>query len=361
MQDRKKEGSPSHASSWFSMTNVYLALSKAALVVPTQPMQVIMRRQQASLADKKSPKPISIIQTFKLIMAENARVAGTEQPAPFKQKISAFFKGGGNGAFKEFIKNGAYKAPLITGAPKLAGTVLSSTGLDANFSERQYYFIRAFVAGNIASIGDNLFGGIFERRATYLATLKPGQVRMSLFQEALAASSKVEFVSSMYKGFVPATAKSSVAFVTFYAVSDPIKEKVKKWYGVKPGDKETWTLLLTTAALVGASVATTSSPLDIIKTGAQMAEGKKVGLMEGLRHNYKAFGLVGMTAGLPMKFLLVVGGWALTYAVTQSDKVKHVADHSVPTQQGFGLFRSPFKAGVPEAKPTVPVSPKPSR
>ena len=90
-------------------TSVLLASAKAMLVPATQPLQVVMRHQQASLSQGNY---IPAAQAFKQVnTAASARMLLGLSSSLFRGFIPAMTK--------EAFKNGTYKALLFKGAPKL--------------------------------------------------------------------------------------------------------------------------------------------------------------------------------------------------------------------------------------------------
>jgi hypothetical protein len=287
--------------------NCTLAFGKLFLVIPTQPLHVVMRRQQGALASE-SPRVLSFNEAYKEIR--------------FNKPMSALFKGTAPGIIKEFSKNLLYKGALITGAPHLAESVLPEPVKNYT-SSKQYYLIKCLLAGCIASVSDAVLGGPLERIATYRATSQGKEADASFSKEFLQISSFKGKFSFLYKGFVPTALKGSLAFSTMFSMSQPIKHWTASLYGHSPKDAAPWYSIGTSAILGGLVVAIVSSPLDIIKTQAQMPGSKGKNTFKALWDNYSLHGIRGIVAGLPAKTAMITMGWSLNFfAMQKMDEYK---------------------------------------
>lgn len=287
----------------YMKANFMLALGKLMLVIPTQPLHVVMRRQQGALASNENPRVLSFNQAYKEIR--------------FGQPMSALFKGMMPGTAKEFSKNLVYKGALITGAPTLAESVLPQS-LKSYTSATQYHLVKCVLAGCIASVSDAVLGGPLERLATFRSTAQGKDANASYskeFAQNRLLQDKIRFV---YKGFVPTVIKGGLAFSTMFTLSQPIKQWTAKIYGLSPKSPAPWYSLGTSAILGGLAVALVSSPFDIIKTQAQMPASKGKSAYNALLDNYKLHGLRGVTAGLPAKTAMITMGWSLNFFANQA-------------------------------------------
>ena len=140
------------ASRWkdYGKTGLVLGACKALLVPATQPLQVIMRHQQAQLANGMSLKAPTAL---KEITQSSARSFGVP---------SALFRGSLSAMTKEAIKNGTYKAVAFKGAPKLVKHYFPSQQNPIHSPLGQHLFI-SMLASGVASSADTLIGGPFER------------------------------------------------------------------------------------------------------------------------------------------------------------------------------------------------------
>lgn len=302
----------------YMKANFMLALGKLILVIPTQPLHVVMRRQQGALASGDNPRVLSFKEAYKEIR--------------FGQPMSALFKGMMPGTAKEFSKNLVYKGALITGAPSLAESALPQS-LKNYTSGTQYHLIKCVLAGCIASVSDAVLGGPLERLATFRSTSQGKEANASYSQEFAQNRLLGDKIRFVYKGFVPTVIKGGLAFSTMFTLSQPIKNRTASFYGLSPKDAAPWYSLGTSAILGGLAVALVSSPFDIIKTQAQMPASKGKSAYKALSDNYKLHGLRGVTAGLPAKTAMITMGWSLNFFANQAfeelkDKHKMTDNHS---------------------------------
>ncbi len=327
---------------FFSSANLELGFWKATMVLPTQPLQVIMRAQQAALASKTNPRALTAFQAFAEIAKQNSGNA-TVAKRSWRSILQPFFKGGAIGAAKEGLKNTTYKAPLITGAPNLADKILAPTQAKKKLSPLQYHVLNSFVSGGVAASVDVGLGGALEAWATFLSTAQGKDAKASFVQEVKEAPRLTAKLQLLYRGFIPATVKSSVAFTTFFISAEPIKTGVRQLYGLKEHERMSWGAMLLSAFASGTLVALTSSPADIAKTQSQMPNSKGRKLIPALKANYKTYGLVGMTAGMPLKCLLIITGWGLNFVITQREK---------PSEQGMFKQQKPVDKPKNDSSPT---------
>jgi hypothetical protein len=315
MKDRKGEGSASGLT-WqdYLKANAILSVSKTAMVFATQPLQVIMRMQQGSLANKTNPQYLSALNAVKKI------VKGNHAPASVTSVSSLFVKGAGVGALKELLKNGIYKGALITGAPGLADKALAPLNLADITSPAQYQIIRSLAAGTIAGCADVVLGGPLEAWATYLSTSQGEHAKANYWQEVQAQKTYSAKVQRIYIGAAATAVKGSIAAATLFITKAPINAWVVQAYDVQDPKKMPWLPTLTSALLSGGAVALTSSPFDIIKTQSQMPNPSQKSVLAGLASNFTTYGIRGVTAGLPLKFVMITMGWALTDLATQIHK-----------------------------------------
>ena len=301
---------------FFLKTNFMLALGKVILVIPTQPLHVVMRRQQGALASNP-PRVLSFGEAYSEIR--------------MNQPMKALFKGTLPGSVKEFSKNLFYKGALITGAPHLAESLLPQS-IKEYTSTTQYHLIKCVFAGSIASFSDALLGGGLERIATYRATSQGKEADASFSKEFLQNQTVLGKIRFLYKGFVPTALKGTLAFSTMFAVSQPIRYHTAAMYGHSPKDAAPWYSSLTSAFLAGLAVAFVSSPLDIIKTQAQMPGSKGKNTFRALHDNYSLHGLRGITAGLPAKTAMITMGWSLNFfAMQKMDEYKEKRNQTETT------------------------------
>lgn len=285
-------------------SNFLLALGKSLLVFPTQPLQVLMRHQQGSLASDP-PRILSIQESYNEIR--------------FKQPMQALFKGVRLSAAKELAKNGIYKATLISGAPDLAESILPER--PKNYAtEAQYNLVKCLVAGFIASVSDAILGGSIDRIATFQATSQGKKADANFSQELKQVNSVFGKVGFLYKGFAANSIKGSFAFTTMFYVSAPITHWSASIYKHSLEEKAPWYSSATSAILAGIAVAIVSSPWDIVKTQAQMPGSKDKGTCRALYDNYSRHGLRGVTAGLPAKTAMITIGWSLNSLFMQKTK-----------------------------------------
>lgn len=282
--------------------NLVLTALKAGIIFPTQPLQVIMRHQQAILRSE-TPRTLTAFNAAREIRTQGGYLS--------------FFKGGTAGMGKEVAKNATYKGALINGAPELASKILPNS-LDT-LSPTTYRISQAVVAGQIAAISDVVFGGIPEAYATFRATSQGAYSNASFFDGLMQERGVLAKVASMYRGFLPALAKGSVAFTTFFGAQYPIKRAACRLFGIEHDMDKPWYVTALTAVGTGAAVAATSSPFDIVKTQAQMPGGDiHTQLWRALQQNYRVHGINGIAAGLPIKAAMITIGWGMSFLAMHS-------------------------------------------
>eukprot|EP00592_Proboscia_alata_P000199 CAMPEP_0194373876 /NCGR_PEP_ID=MMETSP0174-20130528/22280_1 /TAXON_ID=216777 /ORGANISM="Proboscia alata, Strain PI-D3" /LENGTH=312 /DNA_ID=CAMNT_0039153155 /DNA_START=128 /DNA_END=1066 /DNA_ORIENTATION=- len=301
----------------YAQASLYLSITKALIVPATQPLQVVMRAQQTALSKSA---PMSALNTYKSI-ARNAQ-------GPL---MKSMFRGTAAAMTKEAIKNGTYKAVLFKGAPKLVSKYLSSPTTKSMGSVSQHLSI-AFVGANIAAFADTLLGGPFERYATYRVTSQGASENASFLAELKTRGSIQQQAKFVYKGSTALYLKTGIACFTLFAAAKPAQSFINSSIGLKPGDEIPLAASGITAFVTGAAVAVASSPFDIVKTIHQMPNtGGESSTMAVLKTNYTKFGLKGLSAGLPIKTVMVIIGWGAVSAITQQSS-------TVP-EYGQALFR----------------------
>ena len=304
MLERKQDTkTDSHADvSW--KTKILFGAAKAAAVIPTQPLHVIQKMQQA--------KFMTAPQAFAEIRKSN--------------NFSAFFKGTTAGAGKEFIKCVGYKAWLLNGAPGYAKMMLP-----ASLSPQEHPLLHASVAGTFAGVSDLLLGGPLDNVSTFQSTSQGAHAKAKFFEKAAAPESFLKqgsgIVKRLYRGALPAGLKSSVAFTTSFYTKKPIKNWVKDMYHIPGNTEMPWYATFTSAVMSGGAVAVTCSALDIAKTQAQMPNPNHLPFMMALKNNFKQHGVRAVTAGIPIKFLMVAMGWGINYVMIPADPEEKSAKH----------------------------------
>jgi hypothetical protein len=279
--------------------NIELANYKSAFVPLTQPLQVIMRGQQGALASKTNPRVLSAIDSAKEIYNT-------------KKSYSSFFKGTTSAAGKEWVKCMVYKRPIIAKAPGYADDVLHSY-LSNILSPTSYNVAKALFAGFfIAAPADTLLGGPLEALTVFRATSQGEHAKASYWDEVRAQNSPLGMVKRIYRGGIAGTLKSGLAFSTYFAAEKPINNFVRDMFNLGPKDKLSLQASFMEAFLNGIAVAVVASAPDIAKTQLQMPKGSDETVFQAMRRNYSRFGVAGLTAGLPIKFTMVVMGWAIT-------------------------------------------------
>lgn len=282
-------------------SNLELAFLKAVSVVPSQPAHVIMRHQQK--------KPFLTIR------------AAYQEIAQGNSKLT-FFKGAGLGVTKEIFKNTTYKGALIKGAPTLADKSLPSR-LSEHVSPTAYHLMQSIVAGHIAGFADATFGGPLEFCATYTATSQGKEAQASLLRKL-----RSEGLLCLYQGYKPTLLKGNIAFSTFFLCSSPIQSWTQSMYSIEYHMPTPWYCTATSAVVCGFAVALTSSALDIVKTQSQSPKAldgtggvkeKNEGVLKIMHNNYKQHGMKGITAGMPLKTLMITMGWAIAFFATQCE------------------------------------------
>jgi hypothetical protein len=290
-------------------TSMRLAFCKAMLVPATQPIQVIMRMQQAEI---KNRNIMSIVDTVKFLRSkQNGRsVLGIP---------TAFFRGTTPAITKEAWKSLLYKGFLFKGSPKLAAKYFPYS-LRHHNPVVQHLCI-ASLAAIIASASDTAIGGPLERLATYRATSQGHHKNANFIQELKKHAKATDKFKFIYQGSGASLLKTGVACFTLFAASGPIQQFINKKHRLQPGDNIPHSAAALTALLTGGAVAVASSPLDIAKTMAQAPDSKHTGSASSvIRNNFKAIGLKAITTGLPSKMLLTILGWGIVSLITQQSK-----------------------------------------
>ena len=312
------------------MANLLLAGTKMAAILPTQPIHVVIRQQQAALASKDNPRVLSALKAYREIRSG--------------QPFTSLFKGTAPGIVQSGLKNLIYKGALIKGAPDLADRLLPCY----LHNNTRYHYIKSFSAGCIAAFSDTVFSGAFESYATYLSTSHGEHANASFLGELQKESNAFGKVRRAYQGFIPTTVKSTVASTTFFATTAYVQTITNTMYGLSPTEKMPWYATATSSVLSGLGVALTSSPFDIIKTHSQMPGATGGTVLGGLANNFKIHGLAGVTAGLPAKVLMITIGWGLTFFATQDNPEwkTNLADNSIeiePAENPFNNNQSPME------------------
>ena len=286
-----------------------LALVKAGMVFATQPLQVILRDQQKAVKNNESPKGMM----------------GTSNKLFSQGGVGSFFRGSLPAATKEFIKYQTYKTPLLKGAPAIIDNALPTS-----FYHFPYYSwqpIKVIMAGAFAGISDTVLGGGLEAYATYRATSQGELSKASFKQELVSIPTTLGKLQRIYKGAVPATVKSTVAFSLFFGVSAPLNQQVNNYFPVEEGHSPVFVQALA-AIGTGVIVAAASSPFDIAKTLAQMPAAKTEGLPKVMFDIYQHKGIRGFGAGLGTKAFMVGLGWSANSFFVQdlSKQQKPISD-----------------------------------
>lgn len=286
-------------------TALTLGITKSLLVPATQPVQVTMRWQQAAL---KSGKVLSIGDAAKELYLNS----------PKKLAIpTAFFRGSLPAMGKEFFKNGTYKAVAFKGAPKLvkkAGNEIAGESLKTLPKSVQHTSISLFAAG-VAATADTLFGGPFERYATFAATSQGNKADVKFFEGPKTIRN---IIDTFYKGGLATFGKTALSCSILFGASGPTQKFIYQQNNLKTGDEIPIHVAGQTAFATGVAVAMVSSPLDIVKTMSQMpGASKDIPVFKTLNQNIKRFGLNGAFAGVPLKMALTIIGWGTVSAITQ--------------------------------------------
>ncbi len=274
-----------------------LALAKAGLIPPTQPLQVVMRTQQAALRGNNNL--LSMMATMRYLYQQEG--------------LRAFFKGVTPATAKEGGKYLLYKGPLLSKAPQLVESALPKEFETLPLALQGP--IKAVLAGAFSAGCDTLLGGGLEAYATYRSTSQGSLAQASFSAELAAIRGLHRKVARIYQGAVPATAKGTLAFATFFGAAGPIKKAVKRAYNITEEGPPPVYVTGTAAIATGSLVASTASPLDIVKTLKQMPNGSNKGLRELLVENVSKHGIKGLTAGLGTKALLITFGWSVNFFV----------------------------------------------
>lgn len=313
--------------------NALLAFYKAIAVIPTQPLQVLIRAQQAGLASKTNPVVLNIFAAAKQIAnhESNGRYVGS-----FFSRAKPFFNGGAVGVGKELLKNGLYKGALIQGAPSIVDKMLYSTGFPVYCSPLTYHLTQSVLAGLFAGAMDTLIGGGLESWATFRSTSLGKNSDAKFWSEVGAKQSVLAKIGRIYKGAAASTGKGSVAFATNFICRDPINQWVVSAYKLQDPKALPWHGNVLSATLTGGLVALTSSPLDIIKTLAQKPNPNNDPMFTVLKGIIAKQGIKGITAGVPLKFLMVTIGWGITNCVIPSKGHISTLGHSkIPASQAL--------------------------
>jgi hypothetical protein len=364
MNARKKQEQPAESRGMWDLikVNLELGVSKALLVVPTQWIQVMMRRQQTALISKENPRILSAPAAFKelapdakkifkhpLLLLQEMHQAGGQAASTAKTFPSLAYanaalkahplyginKGLLPSAGKEGLKNGIYKGAVIVKAPDFSAHLLAYMPLTKTNSPIYYHFVQAMLAGAMSATTDVVAGGALDSWATQAATSHGKDANANYLKDVQAEKTLTGKVQRAYRGFGPAVGKSWISFTTMYATAEPIKIGVAELYGLQ-GNEKPWYATLTLATLSGVSVALTSSVPDLFKTWKQMPNPTQSSLLEAMANNYKRYGFSGMIAGVPLKAVLVIAGWGLTFAVTQNRGHAHEPKKlSAPGVHGF--------------------------
>jgi hypothetical protein len=389
MNDRQKQEQPAKSKSIWELIKVNLELgtSKALLVLPTQWLQVTMRRQQTALVSKDNPRILSARGAFNEIapdakkvfkhplqMLQNMHLAG-EQAAKIAAKyptvsylnaalksnpLYGINKGLLPSAGKEGLKNGLYKGAVIMKAPDFSAQLLEYTPLSKTTSPVYHHLVQAMLAGGMSATTDVVVGGALDSWATQAATSHGKDANANYLKEVQAEKTLAGKVQRAYRGFGPAIGKSWISFTTMYATAEPIKIGVKQLYGLQ-GNEKPWYAALTSAVFSGVSVALTSSVPDLFKTWKQMPNPTQASLLEAMANNYKRYGFSGMIVGVPLKSVLVIAGWGLTFAVTQDRGHAPVPKQKKLSAPGAHGFHHVKKPEVVETTPQLTSLPRNGR
>lgn len=307
--------------------NIKLGTAKAALVVPTQWMQVIMRVMQGALIDKTNPELLSMRGAARRIIAK-------ENPKTIVDLIRPFFRGTMTGASKELIKGVFYKGALIKGAPSLAEKkILKPLAIHEHVNANQFYILKALSAGLIAAGSDVVLGGALESAATFRATAHGHDAKTSFIKEVFGEQSLAAGFKRAYRGAGATMVKGTIAFDTLFLKEKPIETWVVKRFDVKNPKKMPWDAAITNALLSGMAVAVTSAPFDIVKTQAQMPNPTNLTVVQGILVNYSHYGVRGITAGIVPKSIMITLGWGVTKLATSFSELSWREDPRSPSMK----------------------------
>ncbi len=304
--DNHAEGSTSNAQ-----RNLLLGFLKAACVLPTQPLHVVMRWQQAQLGSAYNASVLSAAQSFRILW-------GLKTPdGQYVSKATTFYKGLKPAMTKEFLKNAIYKGFLITNAPNYVDWLFADSLGDV-MSPGQYTFFRAVAAGCFAGLGDNIAGGIPEFMATRGATSHGAGANVKLIGDIQFSKTPIKAIAALYTGFIPSVLKGSVAFSTLFYTSEPIKKYTKQLYGIEEGQPVPFVTNLTASFFSGLTVSSTTAALDNAKTQSQMPNSKGKSVIQTLRDNVSKFGPRSLVVGLPLRTVISTLGWGVSHFVLLS-------------------------------------------
>ena len=196
-------------------TSALLASAKAMLVPATQPLQVIMRHQQASLSQGQY---VPAKQAFKQVNSAASRALLGLSSSLFRGFIPAMTK--------EAIKNGTYKAPLFKGAPKLIANNPPHNAFTTLPASAQHAMI-AFTAASVAAGADTLFGGPFERFATYRATSQAEHQQANFLTELKSQGNWRQQMQFLFKGSAATFIKTGISCFALFAFAGPIQQRIE--------------------------------------------------------------------------------------------------------------------------------------
>lgn len=304
MNNRKDTEQSTLTISKLLQANAILAVLKTAAVLPTQPLQVVMRNQQSGLKKSKEPQLLSARQVAWNIATQNGEPLSL-RAVPF------FFRGTLSGLTKEFLKNASYKGALILGAPKLADTALKQTTLADILPQNLYRITQVILASSIAGASDVLLGGPLDALATFHATSQGKHADASYAKEVRAEPTLSKKIQRIYRGSDAAILKSTIGFVAYFSISQHAKQWAAHLYGIENEKALPWYGKLTASLISGGTVAAASSPFDIVKTQLQMPNPSNLGLGNALVNNFKQHGIKGITTGLPLKCAMITLGWGI--------------------------------------------------
>lgn len=284
------------------MNSLKLLLSQLWLIPLSQPLFVIMRRQQSAI-DFNPPRFLSINAAYKELIAG--------------QTWHALFRGVSGGLVKETFKILVYKGYFITKAPLLAENLFSEEVL-AQLSPVQHYFLRSFTASVIASVADAILGNPFDAYVNFRTTSQNEHRTASYWQHLRSAPTYMERLKLGNRGWDLSLARSFAGYIPFFFAAQPIKIGVDNMFDVQPGIKSPPLALLVASLLSGGLSAATSSIFDVARTHIHRAGANpNQSAWQAFAKIQEQHGWRGATAGLPIKLLQNLLTWMVRYWVTQ--------------------------------------------
>lgn len=302
-------------------TGSQLAFTKVALTLGTQWLHVVMRHQQATLIEGRR---LNTVAAFKEINRVNT-------PYRLFGMSSAFFRGIVPATTKEYIK-GFYKGPLFKGAPELVKQYPLHDSWSHYHPILQHCLI-ALSAATVAAGTDTIAGGPLERFATYRATSQAKHHKASFRQELSSKGGALQQLQFCYKGSITTFMKTGISCFALFALALPAQQYTQRQFGIQPGDKIPAHVAGLTAIGTGGAIALLTAGLDVGKTIQQMPKANNETTATIMRRAIEQHGLRALTAGLPIKFVMVTLGWGAVSWVTQQNPIaKETHLHTYATE-----------------------------